>query len=63
MPSYSYYAEKKLVYIAIAALSGYYPSFYTKCIKLNMQLFYNVRSISNTKYTRFVTLYRRLVPC
>ena len=36
MPSYSRCAEKKLVYIAIAAPSGRQPSSYTKCIKLNM---------------------------
>ena len=32
MPSYSYYKEKKLVYIAITALSSRQPSSYTKCM-------------------------------
>ena len=62
MPSYSCYAKKKLVYITIAAPSSCQPSSYTKCIKLNIRLFYNVRSISNAKYTRLIILYNCLVP-
>jgi hypothetical protein len=42
IPSYSYNIEKKLVYIAIAALSSRQPSSYTKYIKLNIQSSYNV---------------------
>ena len=50
MPSYSCYMEKKLVYIAIAALFSYQPSSYIKCTKLNMRLSCNIKLISNTKY-------------
>ena len=50
IPIYSCCAEKKLVYIIIIALSSRQPSFYIKCIKLNMYLSYNVKSVSNTKY-------------
>ena len=42
MPSCSYCAEKKLVYIIIAALFSRQPSFYIKCTKLNMRLSYNI---------------------
>ena len=47
---YSYCEEKKLVYIIITALFSRQPSFYVKCTKLNIYLFYNVKSVSNTKY-------------
>ena len=50
MPSYSYYKEKKLVYIIIIAPFSHQPSFYIKCTKLNMCLSCNVKSVSNTKY-------------
>ena len=50
--AYSRYSKKKLVYIAIVSPSGRQPSSYTKYIKANMRSSYNVRSISNTKYTR-----------
>ena len=40
--SYSRYAENKLIYTTIVALSSYRPSFYTKYTKLNIRLFYNV---------------------
>ena len=62
MPSYSRYIEKKLVYIVIAAPSSRQPSSYTKCTKLNMQLFYNIQLVSNTKYARLIILYNYLVP-
>ena len=62
MPSYSYYAEKKLVYIAIASPSGRQPSSYTKCTKLNIRLPCNIQSVSNAKYTRLVILCDLLVP-
>jgi hypothetical protein len=62
IPSYFCYAEKKLVYIAITALSGRQPSSYTKCTRVNIQSSYNIRSVSNAKYTRPIILYNRLVP-
>jgi hypothetical protein len=62
IPSYSCYIEKKLVYIAIAAPSSRQPSSYAKCTRANMQLSYNVRSVSNAKCARLVILYNRLVP-
>ena len=61
MPSYSYYTKKILVYIIITAPSSRQPSSYTKYIKLNMWLSYNVRSISNAKYIRLIILYNYLV--
>ena len=51
MPIYSYCTEKKLVYITIIALFGHQPSFYIKCTKLNMCLSYNVRLVSDAKYS------------
>ena len=50
MPSCSCYMEKKLVYIIIIALFSCQPSSCVKCIKLNMHLSCNVKSVSNTKY-------------
>ena len=50
MPTYSYYAEKGLVYIIIIAPLGRQPSFYIKCTKLNMRLSCNIRLVSNAKY-------------
>ena len=50
MPSYSCCNEKKLVYIIIIAPFSRQPSFCVKCTKLNIYLFYNVKSVSNTKY-------------
>ena len=49
MPIYSRCVLKGLVCIAIIALLGCQPSFYTKYIKLNMCLSYNVRLVSNAK--------------
>ena len=54
MPLYSCYMEKRLSYIIISAPSGRQPSFYTKCIKLNMYLSYDVRLVSNIKYIYFI---------
>ena len=62
MPSCSRYAKKKLVCIVIAAPSGRQPSSYAKYTRVNMRLSYNVQSVSNAKYTRFIILYNRLVP-
>ena len=50
IPSCSHYKEKKLVYITIITPFSCQPSFYIKCTKLNIYLFYNVKSVSNTKY-------------
>ena len=50
MPSYSYYKEKKLVYIAIIASFNCQPFFYIKYTKLNIYLSYNIRLVFNTKY-------------
>ena len=47
-------AKKGLVYVAIASPSGRQPSSYAKCIKANMRSSYNVRSVLDTKYTRFI---------
>ena len=57
MPTYSYYAEKELIYIIIIALLGRQPSFYAKCTKLNIRLFYNIHLMSNTEYIFFAHLY------
>ena len=51
MPSCSYYKEKKLVYIIIAALSSYQPSFCVKCTKLNICLSCDIQSVSDIEYT------------
>ena len=51
MPSYSYYAEKKLVYITIVAFSSRQSSSYVKCTKLNMYSSCNVQLVSNTEYS------------
>ena len=56
MPTYSRYTEKGLVYITIIAPLGCQPSFYTKCTKLNIRSFYNIRLISNTKYIFYTRL-------
>ena len=56
MPSCSRCIKKKLVYITIASPSGRQPSSYTKCTKENIRSSYNVRSISNAKYTRLLRL-------
>ena len=50
MPTYSRYAEKKLVYIIITAPFSYQPFSYLKCTKLNMYLSCNVKSVLDTKY-------------
>ena len=57
MPSYFYYIEKRLSYIAILAPSGRQLFFYTKCTKLNMRLSYDVKLVFNTKYTYFMRSY------
>ena len=57
MPSYSYYKEKKLVYIIIIALFSCQPFSYSKYTKLNIYLSCNVRSVSNAEYLYLIYLY------
>ena len=57
MPTYSYYMEKGLVYVAIMASSSRQPSSCAEYTKLNIYLSYNVRSVSNAKYIFFTRLY------
>jgi len=53
---YSRYIKEGLVYITLASPLSWQPSFYLECTKVNIYLFYNVRSISNAKYIRPITL-------
>ena len=62
MPSYSRYIKKGLVYIIIISPSSRQPLSYTKYIKANMRLSYNIRSISATKYIYHPILLNCLVP-
>ena len=55
--TYSCCAEKGLIYIIIMALSSRQPSFYIKCIKLNIHSSCNIRLVSNTKYVLLTRLY------
>jgi len=48
--------KKRLVYVTIAALSSCQPSFYSKCTSINIQLSYNICSVSNAKYIFYVHL-------
>ena len=48
---YSCCTKKKLVYITIIAPFGRQPSFYIKCIKSNMYLSCNIRSVLDAKYS------------
>ena len=57
MPTYSYCVLKGLVYIIIIAPLGCQPSSYTKCTKLNICLFCNVKLVSNIKYTFLIYFY------
>ena len=54
IPTYSYYIEKGLVYIAIIAPLGHQPSFYTKCTKLNIRSSCDIRLVSNAKCIFFI---------
>ena len=56
MSPYSYYIKKGLVCVVIAEPSNYQPSSYSKCIKLNTRVLYNVRLVSFNKYT-FLTCF------
>ena len=51
MSIYSRCAKKKLVCIAIIAPSGRQPSSYVKCTKSNIHLSYNIRLVSDAKYS------------
>jgi hypothetical protein len=53
---YSYYLEKGLIYIAIIAPSSYQPLSYSKYTKSNIYSSYNIRLVSNGKYTCPITL-------
>ena len=57
MPTYSRWVLKGLVYIIITALSNRQPSFYTKCTKLNIRLFCDIRLVFNTKCIYFMRPY------
>ena len=57
IPSYSYYIEKRLSYIIISVFFSRQPSFYIKCIKLNIYLSYNVKLVSNAKYIYLMHFY------
>ena len=56
IPTYSHYAEKKLVYITIIAPFSCQPSSYIKCTKSNIYLSCNVRLVLDTKYTPLIYL-------
>ena len=50
MPLYSRCAKKKLVCVIIITLSSRQPSSYFKCIKLNIHLSCNIKSVLDAKY-------------
>ena len=55
-------SKKGLIYITIMAPSSRQPSFYSKCTKSNIYSYYNIYLVSNSKYTRTITLNSYLVP-
>ena len=57
MPTYSRCVLKGLIYIIIIAPLDHQPSFYTKYIKLNIRLSYNVKLVSNAKYICLIHSY------
>ena len=57
MPTYSRYMLKGLVYIAIIAPLSCQPSSYTKYTKSNIRSSYNIKLISNAKYTFLIHSY------
>ena len=57
MPTYSYYAEKGLVYIAIIALLGRQPSSCAEYTKLNMRSSCNICLVFNIKCIFLTRLY------
>jgi len=58
----SRYAKEGLVYIALASPLSWQPSSYSECTKANIYSSCDIRSISNAKYTRPITLNSRQVP-
>ena len=54
MPTYSRCVLKWLVYITIMAPLGRQPSSYTKCIKSNIRLSCDIKSVSDTKCPFFI---------
>ena len=56
MPLCSCCMKKRLSYIAISALSGRQPSFYTKCTSTNIRSSCNIKLISAAKCTRPIYL-------
>jgi len=60
MPSLcSYYAKEGLVCVALASPLSRQPFFCLKCTKVNVYLSCDIRSISNAKCTRPITLNSR----
>ena len=57
IPTYSYYMEKGLVYIAIIAPLGYQLFFYTKYTKSNMRLSCDIKLVFDAKYIFLARLY------
>ena len=57
MPTYSRCVLKGLVYVTIIAFLGCQLSFYTKCIKLNIRLSYDIKLVSNAKCVYFMRFY------
>ena len=57
MPLYFYGVEEWLSYITILTFFSCQSFFYTKCTYINIQLSYNVRLVSNTKYMFFMHSY------
>jgi len=55
----SHYTKEGLVYVTLASPSSRQPSSYLEYTKANIYLSYNVRSISNAKYTRPMTFNSR----
>ena len=52
----SYYIKKGLVCVMITKPFNHQPSFYSKYIKSNTRVLYNMRSVSLNKYTFFTCL-------
>jgi len=57
IPLCSYCLKEGLVYITIVAPSSCQPSSYSKYTFINIQLSYNVYSLSNAKCTFYIRLY------
>jgi len=54
IPLYSCCSKEGLVYIVIAVLSSYQPSFYSKCTSINIWLSCNICLVFNAKYTFYI---------